>query len=164
MPYLPGPIEDAAGRKKGHELTSAAIKDTREACPISLIPGFCNDYVPKSEKGILPHPVTNLFMEEMLEADYLDLLQTYKLVFNCLSISLEQTLELEEATRGQCQSKLWFQHRAAWACNSVMVEGCCSYRPFSAFTVTHKADLLSKKSSIYFRDSSVGTETRENFP
>ena len=51
-------------------------------------------------------------MEEMLVADFLDLLQLRELVFNRLSISLEQTLELEEATRGQRQSKLWFQHRA----------------------------------------------------
>ena len=87
---------------------------------LSLVPGFCNDYIPRSEKGILPHPLTNLFMEEMLEADYSDLLQTCELVFNRLSISLEQTLELEKATRGQHQSKLWFQHRAGHVTASLL--------------------------------------------
>ena len=46
------------------------------------------------------YSLTNLFMEEMLEADYLHLLQTCELAFNRLSISLEQIHQLEAEIRG----------------------------------------------------------------
>ncbi len=34
---------------------------------LSLVPGLCNDYIPRCEKGILSLPLTDVFREDMLE-------------------------------------------------------------------------------------------------
>ena len=79
---------------------------------LSNVPGFCHDYIPRCEKGILPLPLTDVFREEMLEAGYIDLLKVCKDVFDNLSINHEQAQKLDEATRNQSQSKLWCKYRA----------------------------------------------------
>ena len=79
---------------------------------LSLVPGFCNDYIPRCGKGILPLPLTDVFREEMLEATYVDLLEKCEEIFDNLSITSDQTHKLEEATRNQTKSKLWFKYRA----------------------------------------------------
>ena len=99
--------------------TDAELKDlyhkiSKSGKPILLsnVPGFCHDYIPRCEKGILPLPLTDVFREEMLEAGYIDLLKVCEDVFDNLSINHEQAQKLEEATRNQSQSKLWFKYRA----------------------------------------------------
>ena len=40
---------------------------------LSIIPHFCNRYIPRSVKGILPFLLTDIFDKDMLEATYMDL-------------------------------------------------------------------------------------------
>lgn len=105
-PTTPKPT-NAELQKLYHELSK-----TGKPVLLSLVPDFCKDYIPTCEQGILPLPLTDIFKEEMLEAGYMDLLQVCEDVFDNLSISSEQARKLEESTRKQSQSKLWFKYRA----------------------------------------------------
>ena len=88
------------------------LSKTGKPVLLSIIPGFCDEYIPRCEKGVLPLPLIDLFDKEMLEATYMDLLMKCEEVFNSLSVTKEQAQELEEVTRNQSLSKLWFQYRA----------------------------------------------------
>ena len=99
--------------------TDAELKDldhkvSKSGKPILLsnVPGFCHDYILRCEKSILPLPLTDVFREKMLKAGDTDLLKVCKDVFDNLSINHEQAQKLEETTRNQSQSKLWFEYRA----------------------------------------------------
>ena len=77
---------------------------------LSLVPGYSDEYVPLSEKGVLPKPLTDLY-----NADYMDLAHPDLLV-KCeeitVTVTSEEASNIEENTRGQSSSKLWFQQRA----------------------------------------------------
>ena len=62
-----------------HELSKAG-----KPVLLSLVPGFCNDYIPRCEEGILSLPLTDVFREDMLEAGYTDLLKICDDVFDKL--------------------------------------------------------------------------------
>ena len=79
---------------------------------LSVVPGFCNDYIPRCEKGVLPLPLISVFDNGMLEATFVDLLVKYEEVFSHLAVTSEQARVLEEATKNQSLCKLWFQYRA----------------------------------------------------
>ena len=79
---------------------------------LSVVPGFCNNYIPRCEKGVLPLPLTSVFDNGMLEATYVDLLVKCEEVFSHLAITSQQAQILEEATMNQSICKLWFQYRA----------------------------------------------------
>ena len=79
---------------------------------LSVVLGFCNDYIPRCEKGVLPLPLISVFDNGMLEATYVDLLVKYEEVFSHLAVTSEHARVLEEATKNQSLCKLWFQYRA----------------------------------------------------
>ena len=37
---------------------------------LSIVPGYCDAYIPLSESGSLPKPLTSLFNEELMDASY----------------------------------------------------------------------------------------------
>ena len=77
------------------------------------MPGFCESYIPRSEKGVLPEPLGALFNEELFQASYPQLLEAGEMLsLIYISFSSEQTRSLEVITRGQSQCKLWYQYRA----------------------------------------------------
>ena len=79
---------------------------------LSLVPGYCDLYIPKSECDSLPKPLGRLFKEELLQATYPELLKVSEETFLSISITSEQAKSLEVLTIGQSQSKLWYQYRA----------------------------------------------------
>ena len=73
---------------------------------LSVVTGFCNDYIPRCEKGVLPLPLTSVFDYRMLEATYVDLLVKCEEIFSHLAITSSSL------GRSNQESKLWFQYRA----------------------------------------------------
>ena len=103
-----------------HEPTPSELNDFYSALAqagkpviLSVTPGFCDAYVTLEKKGVLPPPLSDLFEEHYLDLSYLDLLQKCEDVFNTLSVTPMQAKKVEEHTRGQSQSKTWFDQRAA---------------------------------------------------
>ena len=84
------------------------LSKTGKPVLLSLVPDFCNAYIPRCEKGIwiLPFSLTEIFREEILEETYVHLLEKYEQTFDDISITSDQTHKLEETTRNQTWSKL----------------------------------------------------------
>ena len=79
---------------------------------LSIVPGFCNLYIPYSESGLLPKPLSSLFNEQLLEVSFSQLLERSIEILRNITSSPEQAKSLEVLTRGQSHSKLWYQYRA----------------------------------------------------
>ena len=77
---------------------------------LSLVPGFCNEYISQHVKRA-PFYFHSLhfFDEEMLEVKYPRLLDVCK-TFDNIKITADQAKKLKEMTQEQSKSKLWFKH------------------------------------------------------
>ena len=78
---------------------------------LSLVPGYCEPYTSLYDQGILPKPLTDLYQEEYLDLTYPNLLiqcECYKKI----TITPEEAKRIEEKTRDQASSKIWFHQRS----------------------------------------------------
>ena len=105
----------ASCKPTSSELNSfySALAQAGKPVILSIVPGFCDAYIPLQLKCVLPPPLSDLYKEKYLDLSYLDLLQKCEDVFKTLSVSSSQAKEVEKNTRGQSLSKTWFQQRAA---------------------------------------------------
>ena len=71
------------------ELTNLEVSTVGKTVLLSIIPNFCNRYIPRSVKGILPFLLTDIFDKDLLEATYMDLLTKCEEAFNNLGHSIE---------------------------------------------------------------------------
>ena len=76
---------------------------------LSLVDGFNYSNIPLYEKGALPKPLTLLYEETVFS--YPDLLKKCEQVYHDMTLTAEQVKVVEEKTRDQSSSKLWFQQR-----------------------------------------------------
>ena len=90
----------------------ADLSKTGKPVLLSLMPEFCESHVPLCMRGIIPRPLTDLFNKSYLDLSYPDLLNKCEEVYSSYSISPEQAKSIEEETREQSKSKLWFQQRS----------------------------------------------------
>ena len=79
---------------------------------LSLVPSFSDRYIPLSARGILPKPLTSLFDAGCLNLPEAELKAKCLEIAKSITISVEQASCVEEKTRSQVLSKLWFQQRA----------------------------------------------------
>ena len=54
---------------------------------LSIVPGFCESYVPLESKGILPRPISELYLEEYLSLPYHEVLTKCEETFAGLSVN-----------------------------------------------------------------------------
>ena len=80
---------------------------------LSLVPDYCEAYVPMQTRGTLPSPLSDLYKEEYMELPYQELLKKCEEICLSLSISPAQVLEIEKMTRKQTNSRTWFSQRAS---------------------------------------------------
>ena len=79
---------------------------------LSLIPGYNEPYIPLYEAGKVMKPLTELYSAAALKLSYPDLLQKCEEIYEVVSFSFNQAQQVEEMTRLQADSQLWFQQRA----------------------------------------------------
>ena len=79
---------------------------------LSLGPGFTDDYMLLSEKGVLSNPLSDLYKAEHLDLAHPDLLVKCEEIYSTVAVTSEEARNITENTRGQSSSKLWFQQRA----------------------------------------------------
>ena len=68
----------------------SALSKVGKPVILSIVPKFCDAYIPLQSKGVLPQPISDLFKEDYLALSYLDLLQKCEDVFNTLAIKLKK--------------------------------------------------------------------------
>ena len=91
---------------------------------LSLIPPYNMKYCPKADSTELPKPLTRLYDSELCKLDFEDLLEKSNRVFEAMNISIEQAKAIEEATRNQSKSSLWFDMRAGRITASKFHQAC----------------------------------------
>ena len=79
---------------------------------LSLIPNHNTSYIPLYEAGTLMRPLTDLHNPKAMLLSYPDLLQKCDDVFNSYTFSFNQAAKVEEMTRSQSKSRIWFQQCA----------------------------------------------------
>ena len=79
---------------------------------LSLVPEFSESYVPMCMSGTIPQPLTDHFDKSYLDLSYPDLLNKCEEFYSSYSITPEQAKTIEEKSREQSKSRLWFQQRA----------------------------------------------------
>jgi len=118
---------------------------------LSIVPGYCDAYIPRSESGSLPKPLTSLFNEELIDASYSQLVDKSEETLRSIAISTEQAKSLEltrgqslELTRGQSHSKLSVQGHVSLPQNLK----CSAYRCSTSITITNQANLIPRKFQV----------------
>ena len=79
---------------------------------LSLIPSHNTSYIPIYEAGTSMRPLTDLHDPKSMALSYPDLLQKCEDIFNSYTFSFNQATKVEEMTRSQSKSRVWFQQRA----------------------------------------------------
>ena len=77
---------------------------------LSLVPEFQGKYIPKSSLPSFPRSLQDLYNPALMKASYPDLLTSCESVR--IELSEEMVCNVEEATRAQSDSRLWYRYRA----------------------------------------------------
>ncbi len=93
---------------------------------LSLIPGYSEPYIPLYSKGTLPNPLTNFFDTNNLKLSYPDLLTRSELLFNSYNITSSQAKAVQEKTKDQANSKIWYHQRSGRVTASKFKSVCCT--------------------------------------
>ena len=91
---------------------SSIIKTRGKPSLLSLVPGMNLSFVPKYISGELPKPLTHLYDENALSLQFPELLQKCEEIYDGISVSVAQAKLVEEETRKQSNSKIWFDQRS----------------------------------------------------
>ena len=94
---------------------------------LSIVAPYNAAFVPVENKT-MPKPLTELFNEENLGDTLQELQQKSETAFNELKISVKEAETVEEATRDQADSKVWFEQRAGRVTASKF-KAACSTNP-----------------------------------
>ena len=101
--------------KKVHETGTKSVI-------LSLVAPYSDNFVPASSNVSLPRPLTELCNKTAMEMDEYELRLFCKTIN--VSITGEQAAMVEEITRGQAESKLWYKYRAGLITASKMKMAC----------------------------------------
>ena len=79
---------------------------------LSLMADYNDLYVPETESGILPKPLTELHDATAMELTYNDLLVKCEDIYDSVAFTFNQAVIVEERTREQSKCRIWFDQRA----------------------------------------------------
>lgn len=99
-------------------LSSCSIKPVL----LSITPDYADPYVPVEAQGVLPIPLRALYNKDYLLLSYTDLLAKCEGV--SITVTTEQAHFLEEKTRLQAKSTVWFEQRAGRVTASKFKAAC----------------------------------------
>ena len=77
---------------------------------LSFVDEYSDSFVPLYERGVLPKPLSLLYQDKNFTC-FTNLLKVCEQVYQHTTITAEQVKMVEEKTREQSNSKLWFQQR-----------------------------------------------------
>lgn len=119
--------ESSVGAPSEAELTE--FFNNINKCPskpaiLSLIPDHAVFYVPKSLTPDLPDVLSNLYDESLANADYPTLLEKANEIVEEIQVTKKQQALVEERTRDQADSRLWFRMRTGRITASKFKNAC----------------------------------------
>ena len=91
-------------------LDSLSASQSAKPAVLSVISGYCDEYIPSSLSSDLPPVLTDLYKPSNLALSYYELLQLS--CATAVTVSSEQCKAVEMRTRDQSNSRLWFRMRA----------------------------------------------------
>ncbi|XP_051805909.1 uncharacterized protein LOC127530192 isoform X1 [Acanthochromis polyacanthus] len=94
------------------DLDGAASTASEKSGLLSILPGYCDQFQAKVISLKLPQPLTELYNPHNRKLSASDLMMKCDEVFTKMGVTLEQAVKVEEETRQQGQSRLWFDMRA----------------------------------------------------
>ena len=94
------------------------------AAILSLTTPYNKNFVHTTDLSSLPDPLTRLYSAELNSMGYQDLLAKSTDIFQKMNISSEQAKLIEEVTKSQSKSPLWFQMRAGRITASKFHKAC----------------------------------------
>ena len=97
---------------------------------LSIIPSHCSAYVPKRLLPIFPEPLSFLHRPDCMKMEYHDLLKACEAVE--VTVTKEMSNTIEEGTRNQANSKLWYKYRAGRITASKMKAVCHTISAYPA--------------------------------
>ena len=98
---VPPPSEDEMAK-----LFSNLSQSGKKTATLSIVTGFADMY--KVDDKILSKPFSCLYRESCLRMSYTELLKECESAFDSISISEEQAVNIEVASRDQSITKAWF--------------------------------------------------------
>jgi len=79
---------------------------------LSFVSGLNDTFVPMYVSGVLPKPLTHLYDKAALSLSFPELLNKRDEAYNGISLTVQQASRVEEETRQQSKSKIWFEQRS----------------------------------------------------
>jgi len=104
---IPKPTEEDL---RNHHLQLSRMKG--KPILLSFVSEFNESYVPKYISGTLPVPLTHLYDKTALSLSFPELLNKCDDLYNSVSLTVQQASRVEEDTRQQSNSKVWFEQRS----------------------------------------------------
>ncbi|XP_046857602.1 uncharacterized protein LOC124451003 [Xenia sp. Carnegie-2017] len=95
---------------------------------LSLIHPYSDCYVPKALHSDLPPVKSDLYDPTLLDKSLETLLELSESKMDCFNVTVEQQKAVEEKTRDQANSRLWFRFRAGRVTASRFKAACCTNR------------------------------------
>ncbi|CAM4419673.1 unnamed protein product [Leuciscus chuanchicus] len=122
LPSIPVPTEEEY-MEFYQKLYECGVQEesSKGTAILSVIEGHSHRYKPKTLQLNLPEPLSKLYSKAKLHADFSSLLDRES-IFDNLQITEQESLAVEEATRAQSASKVWFEQRAGRVTASVFHE------------------------------------------
>ena len=74
----------------------------------------------------MPNPVTSVFDVKILELSYHDLLNKFEVYFNAYTIAPTLAKAVEEKTKDQARSRIWFHQRSGRVTASKFKSALCT--------------------------------------
>ncbi|KAG1925574.1 hypothetical protein F2P79_025443 [Pimephales promelas] len=93
-------------------LDNATPNPSEKSGILRILPHYCKQFQPKVVSLGLPHPLTELYSAQNRKLSASDLEKKCDAVFNDMEVTPEQAVRVEEETRQQGKSRLWFDMRA----------------------------------------------------
>ncbi len=97
-------------KKRSIFFYSLASCKTAKPAVLSVVPGYCEKYIPSALNADLPQVLTDLYNPSYLALSYYDLLQHSSQIV--LTVTKEQCNAVEAKTRDQSDCRPWFRFRA----------------------------------------------------
>lgn len=87
------------------------LKKEKNCSLLSVLPEYCQEFIPKEVRVALPPPISSLQKKENIGKNIEWLKKESKASFHVYDVTREQSDAIEEATRSQARSELWTSFR-----------------------------------------------------
>ena len=106
------------------QLFASLAEYSNKPAILALVKDYSSKYIPSSLAADLPLCLTDIYNTEHLKKPFSELLQTAEVTE--VSVSASQAKTVEEKTRGQAKSRLWFRMRTGRITASKLKAVCCT--------------------------------------